>query len=259
MRGATKKRLLCTVGVIVALTLTAILLNLFSSRLIRIGLEQFSPPLLGSKVTVSDVDVNWLRGRAVISDLTIANPPGFDEPTLCTIGRISLDLAMTSLFSDTIRIGEIEIQKPEVTYERKNGTDNLTAFQEAVDKLSGTPTAGEGNTNASSSTRLIIHSLSIADGTARVDLGELMSKPFILPIPTLTLTDLGDADGGITPGHVATKITDALMGGIATCLLVGGQSVDTALQNVSSNVSTVIDQADEALNDAVKNLETLFR
>lgn len=76
-------------------------------------------------VAAGDVRVSFLSGQATIENFTLGNPMGFRSPRAMKVASVSVNLELTSLLSDTIVIRRLEIVEPDITYEKRGGTDNV--------------------------------------------------------------------------------------------------------------------------------------
>lgn len=85
-------------------------------------------------VSVSHISVNLLGGSLNVHDINVANPPGFDEPTMLFIERCGLKVGLPALF----KTGSADIQKSilkdvVLTISRnKNGALNLEPLLAAM-------------------------------------------------------------------------------------------------------------------------------
>ncbi|MDO9541724.1 MAG: hypothetical protein Q7J98_05320, partial [Kiritimatiellia bacterium] len=100
--------------VIIALILGILLvtgIQLFLSYGLTDSLRKWVLPAIKTKyntdVAVSRVSVNLLGGALNVHNINVANPPGFDEPTMLSIERCGLKVGLPALF----RAGSADIKK----------------------------------------------------------------------------------------------------------------------------------------------------
>lgn len=240
---------------VLAVLILGALIHVVSGRCVASAIRLAAPRVLGVNVTIRKATVYWLTGRIVATDLVVSNPKGFDAPNLCEVHGIDINLAVTSIFRHTFTLDDVRVDKPVLTYERKHGTSNLDALQKLID-AKRPQSSKKGSSPVSEKTYSIRH-LGIHDITVGVDLGGFMSKPMTLPLPNIDMTDLGNANGGMTPSHIAGKITQALIDGIGNALAGAGPS--GSMKDVSKGIDNLIDQADEGVRNAAKSLQGLLQ
>ena len=83
----------------------------------------------GSQVTGTDVKLGGfylspLNGEVKLSNLTVANPKGYAQPYILSLGEVYVKVNLKSLTKPLIVVEKVRISKPEVTYELKNVTNN---------------------------------------------------------------------------------------------------------------------------------------
>jgi hypothetical protein len=122
------------VVLLVLILAVVVLFKLFGTGAIKTGIEVAGTQTLKVPVTVGDVSLSLLAGKAGIDDLVIANPAGYANATMIQMGKIRVDLAVSSLISDTVRIENILLDKVSVTLEQKGLTNNIQQILKGMDK-----------------------------------------------------------------------------------------------------------------------------
>ena len=102
----------------------------------RVAVEKVGTSALSVPVTLEDLDISALRGKVFLEGLDIGNPEGFKTERLFRLGNCSTDVAMKTLFDDTIVVNDITISGLEVTFEQKGMTSNLQALLDLLAKNS---------------------------------------------------------------------------------------------------------------------------
>jgi len=109
------------------------------SGLVRYGIDEFGPEVVGVDVDVKYSYVSILRGIVDIRDLVVSNPSGYQTPYLLRAGRILVDLDSSKLYGsccnlDHVTVSTIELQDVDIVLETKAkgiwGTSNV---QEVID------------------------------------------------------------------------------------------------------------------------------
>jgi len=204
------------IGVVVLLIIIAgVGYYLFSNldSYIKEAIEKYGSQATQASVTLDSVIVSITTGEGGLVGLSVGNPKGFATPHAITVGAITLKIDTSTVTgSGPIVIKEIDIDKPQVTYEIGNtGGSNLDAIQKNTEAFAGSsggnsaPTAGGGQER-----KLIINDLYVRDGQIGVSATVLQGKAVNAPLPTIHLTDIGKNSNGATAAQVANQVLGAI-------------------------------------------------
>lgn len=277
-----KKLLKILLGILVVLVLVFVVLNLFLGKIVLKTTNAAAPAALGVPVTLQDADIALLRGRAALAGLHVDNPAGFKTDGILDLGSISVRLDNSSLLSDTIVIKEITIDGLVLTYEQGLRTSNLGALINQLsagkeeepsgqDKPEETP-AGEEKPGK----KVIIEKLSITGSRMNLSLtgaAALTGGGAIpIPLPPITLTDLGKESDGLTVTEAIEKILNAILD-VATSAISGtgkllgagagavgegaadaGKAVVNTAADAGKALGNAAADAGKAVGDALKNV-----
>lgn len=277
------KKLLKILGIVVAvLVLLFVVLELFLNQIVLKTTNAAAPGALGVPVTLQNADISLLRGRAALAGLHVGNPAGFKTDGILDLGSISVRLDNSSLLSDTIVIKEITIDGLVLTYEQGLRTSNLGAL---IHQLSAgkeaepsgqdqpeEPPAGEEKPGK----KVIIEKLSITGSRMNLSLtgaAALTGGGAIpIPLPPITLTDLGKESDGLTVTEAIQKILNAILD-VATSAISGtgkllgagagavgegaadaGKAVVNTAADAGKALGNAAADAGKAVGDALKNV-----
>lgn len=115
---------------------------------IRAHIEQSASQSLGTAVTVGSVKTDLRNGALTISDITVANPPGFKNANAFALRGIE-----ASVDYSTYDVKRIIVDKPEIIIEESNGETNFTRLLEGMESKAKSAPAEEGATPP----ELVIH------------------------------------------------------------------------------------------------------
>ncbi len=167
----------------------------------------------GQSVKVASVDINLLEGLGSISGLTVANPSGYKQANVFSLGTIALGIDVASLTEEPYIIDTLLISNPEVFVEVNAKGSNLKDLYSAIDK---NMPSGEAQTSASDSEidpRVKLNSLKLQGVSMTLDLTALGNKVHSETLSDINLGAIG-GDKGIPASQlgavIAKKITDAL-------------------------------------------------
>jgi len=122
----------------VALVIVALVVVFFSlDGLVRAGAEKALTSSLETESKVGGASISPFAGKFALSEISIANPEGYREPTAFTVGRIGLDVELLSFLGSEAHIREIAIDAPSVVIEQMGGTTNLGQLLKRLEKKGG--------------------------------------------------------------------------------------------------------------------------
>ena len=203
-----KKRVMIIIGgviIIIAGLLVAVLLNL--GPVIKTVVNTYGPDITKTEVHLSDVDISLLSARAEIRGFYLGNPGAFKSPKALAVESIYMDVDEKSLISDPIIIEKIEVVAPEITYEKRGGTDNFQTILNNIKERAETGKGpGEKTGEKGKGKRIVIRDVIIRDGRITLATSMLGGKEITVPLPDIHLTDIGQKRGGVSPAEAAREI-----------------------------------------------------
>ena len=212
-----KKKVLksITIIVLVLVILVVTLIHLFGDRALKAGIETAATKTLGVNVTIGDLSLSLLRGKLELRDLVIDNPPGYQHPELLNIGRAYIDVTVTSLLSDTVKIEEIRFEDITMVIEQKGLTNNL---KEVLNALPSGQTAPKSTTDEpdTEGKKLHVDNLEISNVAVKVKLLPIPGKAdtLTLKVAPVKMTDLG-SDNKLSTAKLSAKVLAAIAAGVA--------------------------------------------
>lgn len=243
-----KKIVLLFVAILIAIGAGAFF---YLDAVVTSAIEVVGTRMLGTNVTVSSVALSPFSGAGSITELRIENPEGFSADYIFELGYVSVDLATNSLFTDVIEIESITIAQPVITYETRISTDNVRAL------LANLP--GGGNSPAAQSAeeagskQFIIRELHILNPQLTLSAG-IVSAP--IQLPNILLSDIGTEERATSAAEALRVILTALRTSILQADL---PNLELLRDSIESSVQEAVDQAGQALDNAVDNLGNRLR
>jgi len=233
------------------------------------------PSLTDCEFQLKSCSINPYSGKVCLEGLNFKNPKGYDEPSAVSFDSLNVSLEMTSLVTKKIRIYDITLENPFVSYVfDKEGTNNFERILAAVQSKQG-PKAEEKPAekpeeakDAKDAPKVVIDRIAI-NGT------KVKYRMITLPIPVPTLTKIGYSkeDEKAEPqgatwgeacdavwGSVKDKFTSVggAIGGAAGAIGDGAASALKGAANLvgagaDTKVGEAASKAAEATTDAVKD------
>lgn len=243
MKKALKILLWTIVGILALVLVLVLTIPLWLGSTVTTVANKVAPEYTGTPFSLDGVSVNPYTGKYRITNLNLGNPKDYPVPTAFSVSNVLVDVEMSSLFTDTIHIREITIENPYVSYVSNEGTNNFEwigahvqeklGLQEEKAEPKEEEEKGQGK-------KVIIDKLTVA-GT-RIKL-KIMPE---MPIPTITLTDIGKEKGGTTWEEVGTTIGDAVMKALSSV----GKGLTSALGVLGDGASSLVGGATNLLGNA---------
>ena len=237
MNKLVKILLLALVGILALAVLLILALPLWLGPTAASVARSVVPSFTGCAFKLESISLNPFTGKFRLVEAHLSNPKGYDAPEAFSVGSVSVDLDVGSLFTDTIHVRDISIEKPFVSYVFDGeGSNNFARIASAAQAKLGPSEKSEEEKpeqKQEGKKKFRIDRLSI-DGTV------VQYRMIKLPIPVPTLTDIGKESGGATAEEVRdsvwSKIKDSFSGigaGITSAASMLGDGATNALKGAA--------------------------
>ena len=248
-----KKTLKILGAIVVVLAVVFVVLELSLDRIVLKTVNAVGPTALGVPVTLQDADISLVRGRASLKGLHVGNPEGYKTDGLLDLGSVAVKIDVGSLLGDVVLIQSIAIDGLVVTYEKGLLNSNLGAL---IDQLSaGAEEQPEEKEPAEAEAdkagkKVVIEKLTVAGskmnfsvtGAAALTGGGAVP----IPLPPITLTDLGKEKDGVTLVEAIQNVLKAIAGATGTAIVGAGNLIGDAGKAVGEGALAVGEGAVEA-------------
>jgi hypothetical protein len=249
------KKVLAIIGIVLVVLIVAVVL--FAGKIIKSGVNTMGPRLAGVPVSLENAVFNPITGVVHLEGLFIGNPEGFNTPSAMELGEFKVELAMGSLFSDTLVIRKILINEPQITYEKSIRSSNLKTLQQnlASEKTEpAEPSAEEEPAKKSKpAKKVIIEDFQIKAAKVHVSLTAVGGKTLTVALPGLQMQDIGKDSGGASPSEVLARVFDAITGAAASVAAKAGDLAGDTLKGAGSMATDAAQGAADAASDAAKS------
>lgn len=245
MKKALKILLWTIVGILALVLVLVLTIPLWLGSTVTAVANKVAPEYTGTPFSLDGVSINPYTGKYRITKLNLGNPADYPVPTAFSVSNVFVDVEMSSLFTDTIHIREITINDTYVSYVSKDGTNNFEWIGARVQEKLGpkeekAEPKEEEKEEKGQGKKVVIDKLTIAGTHVKL---KIMPE---MPIPTITLTDIGKEKGGATWEDVGKSISDAVMKAMSSI----GDGLTTALGALGDGASGVIGGATNLLGNA---------
>ena len=208
-------RIAIVVGIVVVLIGAFLAADLALDLLVEEAVEVVGPVITGTRVELEDVDLSILDGRGSLQGLVIGNPPGFATKHAFRLREVRVHLVPMSLFGEKIVIREVRIDEPKVSFEQKDGTNNLERILRHIQSSLGGSGGGSDNAEENDTQAIweqlteqkvqIDHFL-MKDAAVHASGGVLAGKSLEVPPLTIELEGIGSGPDGVSVARVSAKV-----------------------------------------------------
>ncbi|MDP2823156.1 MAG: hypothetical protein Q8O52_10845 [Sulfuritalea sp.] len=170
------------------------------------AIANYGSAMTKAKVSVGEVQIAPASGKGTVSNFRIGNPAGFKTTHALKVDRVDVEIDIASITQDVIVIRLITIDGPDVIYEQGEAMTNFDAIQKNIASYLGQTKAR----NREQSPKLIVEELTICNAKARASAAFMGGKTVSVPLPDITLRNIGKSRGGISPGELGQEVATAL-------------------------------------------------
>lgn len=256
------KIILKTALVLVALVMVALLaLPLWFGPVAKTAANSVVPGIVKTDFHLGHLSLNPYTARLELGDMQLANPTGYSEKFAVTVGDVNFDAETLSLVTDVIHIEEIKIKDVFVSYVSggENKVNNFLQIQYNVAGGKEKFEAAQAEKEAAEAEQKPVEQKAEAESDKpakkviidRIEIsGVMVQLGFMpLPVPSLTLTDIGRKSGGATFAEVWQQVYEAVLKSAG----VAGEQLK-ALGALTGDAAKQATEAAAKLTDSVGNV-----
>lgn len=203
--------------------------------MIRDQIEMAGSGSLGSQVSVGSVKTNIKDGSLNISEVTVANPPGYKNKN-----AISLNGIEAALDYSNFDIKRVVIDNPEIIIEEMGGKTNFTDLLAGLEKSgSGTGAASDAPADGKPEPVIVVHHFRMNASRAAFESASLEHYSDI-KIDSVELNDLRG-----TPTEIAKVIANEIVSEVTQA---------AAIELLKAQASKQLDKAGGKISSKLKGL-----
>ena len=246
---AMKKFLIILIVIVVLIVGGGVaLLSSVNSLLVK-AVNTYGPELTQTSVHLDKADISLLDGKGTLQGLTIGNPAGFTKGNAFTLGTIYAELDTGTLTDDVVVIRRIDMVAPHIAYERTLTGDNIQTLIrniKASTQTGGQSSASQQPASQAGSTRVVIHELTIRDGSISVILPGI-DKSITLALPEIRLHNIGDDKGQTTIADVTVLVLQHVANAVLRSATLKDGNPETILRDAGSAIGGKLDGVTQRL------------
>ena len=238
-----KKALLFGAGTLLVLAIVAyVIMQFFLGSIVKAGVNKFGPQITQTKVELKGANVSPLSGAGSLDGLSVGNPAGWTSGNAFYLGSVHVDLKPFSVFGDHIVINEVVIDRPEFTYETKIVSSNISDLMKNIEQSMGSENGGnQPKAKNGKPLKLEVKHFVLRNGKVTVGVG---AAAITMPMPPVELTNVGTAEGGVTPAQLSFAVMRSVTESVVTASTqalskMGGTSGAAAAQAAKQATDTI--------------------
>lgn len=221
----------------------------FLGSMVKAGVNSFGPRLTQTRVELAGAEISPLTGSGTLKGLTVGNPAGWSDRPAFALGQVHVNVQPFSIFGDHIVINEISINEPVFNYETKIVASNIKDLLKNIGQFAKNG-GREAETKDGKPIKFVVKKFRLTNAKATLGVG---AAAIPVPLPPISLDNLGVAAGGITPDQLAGEIMTSVLGSI-----VSGTA--NALTQVGGTAGAAsLEKTKEAAKSAADALKGLFK
>ena len=215
-------------------------LHFYLDAIVKSAVTRLLPPLTKTSVSIGSVRLSPFSGKGNLRDIVIGNPTGFHTPHAAKIGRVSVDIDLRSIPSNTVVVRSIRIEAPEIYYETTFAGSNIARIQQNIEATVPAPKPqNKDRGKTSKQKKIVIDDVLVSGGKIYLAAQMLHGTSLPIPLPEIHLQGIGRKSNGATIQEAASQVIGALTRSVTRA---GG-----GLQSVGQNVKKIGENVGKAL------------
>ena len=226
--------------------------------IIKRAVNSYGPKITKTELHVADVGVSVFSAEAKIKQFFLGNPAGFKTPSAMNVGSVFVNVDEKSLTSDTIVIDQIEVMRPEITYEKREKSDNLNTILKNITKTSNSEKRSKKESEKDGAgKKLIIRNFIVKEGKVNLELSVygIKDKNIRATLPDIHLKDIGKKNNGASPAEAFKEVFAALYGTITSPAVT--DVLNKELASIGVNLNSLGEDTIKQLGGSSGNVEGL--
>jgi len=226
------RKVLITLGTVMLIAAAAaVYIIMFRmDSVVETRIEKAASLAFGSRVEVGGVKTNLRDGTLTVERISVANPPGFENPYAARLNSVEAAVDYKAL-----EIKHVEIENPEFYVEENGGKTNFDQMLEALQAESGKA----GNEPQSKEPVVVIRHLRIDETRAAFE-SHTLDQYTDMQVDAIEMNDLRG-----TPTQLAEQIARKV---------VGELSAEAAKQMLKAKAQKQLDNVQKKVNDKLRQL-----
>lgn len=260
---------------VLLLTIIALLLTipLWLGSVVKPVANNMVPKYTLSDFNLGHIYLNPYSGRFELGSLKVDNPSGYSEKTALSLSNLAVEVSVPTILSDCIRIKEVTVENLFVSYVQGGGNnvDNFTQIQYNIaggkdkyeqKKALEMKEAEEGVQEETSTVeeekkpakKIVVEKLTVSGI-------KLKYGAIVIPLPTLTLRNLGEESGGVSIEQFLSIIGNEILSsamklgkGLNQLFEMSAIKTTEVINDIGDGAAEASSQVSSAVTNAVSNI-----
>ncbi|TYO99875.1 AsmA-like protein [Geothermobacter ehrlichii] len=210
---------LVKVVVVLVIILAAVVAGslFYVDSIARRAIEYGGSEALGVPTTLERIDISLLGGKIELSNLKIANPPGFQSDRFLSLGSGQVAVSLGSLMKDTVIVPAVRLAGIRIDLEQSGKKNNVQPLLARTRGAAGRGGAAAETGDGGTGRKFVIEHFAIEDVVVSARLGLLGGSSRVrLVLPKIELRDLGRKQGGMTLPELIRTVVQTLLDAAAS-------------------------------------------
>ena len=284
-------------GVVVLILLLVLTLPIWLGPVVKPIANAAVPQVTKTTFNLGHLSLNPYTGRFELGDMQLGNPEGYSEPRALEVSNIVVDVAMTTVGDKYVHVEEVIIDGVFVSLVKggPNNVDNIEQIQYNVaggkDKYEANKAKAEAEKKAKEKDAKPEEEKSDDDSGKKVVIDKLTLNNIrvkygliTIPVPSITLKDLGKESDGATLAEIGDAIWTAIVNaalavgdgakalggllmsgagavgeGAASAASAVGEGAASAASAVGEGATKAVEAVGEGAGKAVDAIKGLFK
>ena len=172
--------------------------------------EKAASQALGVPVTIGQVQIKPEELRVVVSNIAIANPPGYSKPHAITVKAVNI--AADSLSANPLTFANIDVDGTAVNLEVNQGGANLGALKKKAEQNMPSGSAQSSGSQHKSDMKVIVKKFSLTKAQLTPTVTLLSKKDLAtVKVPDIHLKGIGEKENGVLAEEAIAQIMNAVL------------------------------------------------
>lgn len=260
---------------VLLLTIIALLLTipLWLGSVVKPVANNMVPKYTLSDFNLGHIYLNPYSGRFELGSLKVDNPSGYSEKTALSLSNLAVEVSVPTILSDCIRIKEVTVENLFVSYVQGGGNnvDNFTQIQYNIaggkdkyeqKKALEMKEAEEGTQEETLTVeeekkpakKIVVEKLTVSGI-------KLKYGAIVIPLPKLTLRNLGEESGGVSIEQFLSIIGNEILSsamklgkGLNQLFEMSAIKTTEVINDIGDGAAEASSQVSSAVTNAVSNI-----
>ncbi len=173
--------------------------------------EKAASHALGVPVTIGEVQILLDQLRVEVSDIAIANPPGYSKPHAITVKRVNI--AAESFSTNPITFSNIDVDGTQVNLEVNQKGPNLGYLKKTAEARSETgASASPSKTEAKANMKVIVREFTLTGAQLNPAVTLLQNQDLSpVKVADIRLNGIGEKENGVLVEEAIAQIMDSVL------------------------------------------------